>query len=83
MEQRIFLNDLPVEILLKAFCFCDLPSLSCLSQTCQKFASLCADEILWRKLNRKLFLPICGPSLGCSSTERFVFLYIDHIINIH
>ncbi|OQV25644.1 putative F-box/WD repeat-containing protein 4 [Hypsibius exemplaris] len=69
-EQSVLISDLPVEILLKTFCFCDLPSLASLARTCHTFSFLCTDEILWRKLNRKMFLPICGPSIGSSAMDR-------------
>lgn len=71
-SQSVFLEDLPVEVLLRIFCFCEVASLASVALVNRKLSALCADELLWRKLLRKFFLPFRGPSIGSSSIEWWV-----------
>ncbi|XP_055333855.1 F-box/WD repeat-containing protein 4-like [Paramacrobiotus metropolitanus] len=74
-QDALGLLELPLEIVLKIFNFCDLPSLGRLSQACHELRSLCADEILWRKIIRSTFLPVQGPSMGSGNTERICMVW--------
>ena len=67
--QNVLLEDLPVEVLLRIFCSCEVTSLVNVALVNRKLSALCADELLWRKMLRKFFLPFRGPSIGSSSIE--------------
>lgn len=52
-EQLLF-QDLPVDVLLTIFRYCDIRSLLSLSQTCKRINSIINEDFVWLERSRKV-----------------------------